>query len=182
MTALPSASAQPRSWVFGVLGAAGLTVSVLACAALVLVLDFAWSEAPSTNASWELEVPPPVYGPLPALTLHGDRDQPLETGALHGQLTLIQFALAPEAQRLPFLGQVQAQLEADGVPVRLVIATPSTSTMLHPDWRRLGDSGRLLLLVDQRLQVRGVYDSNQSPSPSERIVTDARCLRSCRLP
>lgn len=171
MTAL--SSAQPRSWVFVVLGGAGLTVSVLACAALVAVLDFAWSEAPSSNASWELEVPPPVFGPLPALSLRDDRGQPLESGQLHGQLSLIRFAQEPDA----LLRQVQEQLEADGVPLRIVIATSRDSTVLHPDWQPLRDSGRLLLLVDQRLQVRGVYDSIQG-SP-ERIVTDARCLRSC---
>lgn len=175
MSALPSSSAQPRSWVFVVLGAAGLTVSALACAALVLVLDFAWSEAPPANASWELEVPPPVYGPLPALTLRDARGQPLETGQLQGQLSLLQFTL----EALPLLRQVQERLEADGVPVQLVIASSRDSTVLHPDWQPLRDSGRLLLLVDQRLQVRGVYDSNQTPSTSERVITDARCLRSC---
>ncbi|RKH87898.1 hypothetical protein D7Y21_17000 [Corallococcus sp. AB045] len=175
MSALPSSSAQPRSWVFVVLGAAGLTVSALACAALVLVLDFAWSEAPTTNASWELEVPPPVYGPLPSLTLRDEQGQPLETGQLRGQLTLIHM----DAHPLPFLRQVQERLKADGVPVQVVIATSRDSTVLHPDWQPLRDSGRLLLLVDQRLQVRGVYDSNQTPSTSERVITDARCLRSC---
>ncbi|NPD26193.1 hypothetical protein [Corallococcus exiguus] len=173
MSALPSSSAQPRSWVFVVLGVAGLTVSALACAALVMVLDFAWSEAPPSNASWELEVPPPVYGPLPSLTLRDERGQPLEPGQLQGQLTLIQFTLAP------LLRQVQERLEADGVPLRVVIATSRDSTVLHPDWQPLRDSGRLLLLVDQRLQVRGVYDSSQTPSTSERVITDARCLRSC---
>ncbi|MBN8470569.1 hypothetical protein JYJ95_29020 [Corallococcus exiguus] len=173
MSALPSSSAQPRSWVFVVLGATGLTVSVFACAALVMVLDFAWSEAPPSNASWELEVPPPVYGPLPSLTLRDERGQPLEPGQLQGQLTLIPFTSAP------LLRQVQERLEADGIPVRVVIATSRDSTVLHPDWQPLRDSGRLLLLVDQRLQVRGVYDSNQAPSTSERIITDARCLRSC---
>ncbi|RKH48635.1 hypothetical protein D7Y23_19540 [Corallococcus sp. AB050B] len=167
-----SSSAQPRSWMFVVLGAAGLVVSVLACAALVLVLDFAWSEAPASNASWELEVPPPVYGPLPELTLRDARGQPLETEQLRGQLSLVQFALAP-------LRQVQAQLEADGVPLRIVLATSRDATVLHPDWRRLQDSGHLVLLVDQRLQVRGVYDSSQGLSTSERVITDARCLRSC---
>ncbi|NNB94421.1 hypothetical protein HI113_10965 [Corallococcus exiguus] len=175
MSALSSSSAQPRSWVFVVLGAAGLTVSALACAALVLVLDFAWSEAPPSNASWELEVPPPVYGPLPSLTLRDERGQPLETGQLQGQLTLIRFALEVDA----FLRQVREQLEADGVPVQVVIATSRDSTVLHPDWQPLRDSGRLLLLVDQRLQVRGVYDSSQGLSTSERVIEDARCLRSC---
>ncbi|MHA7627313.1 hypothetical protein [Corallococcus sp. M7] len=175
MSALSSSSAQPRSWVFVVLGAAGLTVSALACAALVLVLDFAWSEAPPSNASWELEVPPPVYGPLPALTLRDARGQPLEPQQLQGQLTLLQFALEP----LPFLRQVQERLEIDGVPVQVVIATSRDSTVLHPDWQPLRDRGRLLLLVDPRLQVRGVYDSSQAPSTSERVITDARCLRSC---
>ncbi|NPC72298.1 hypothetical protein D7Y27_21385 [Corallococcus sp. AB004] len=173
MSALPSSSAQPRSWVFVVLGAIGLTLSALACAALMVVLDFAWSEAPPSNASWELEVPPPVYGPLPSLTLRDERGQPLEPGQLQGQLTLIQFTLAP------LLRQVQERLEADGVPLRVVIATSRDSTVLHPDWQPLRDSGRLLLLVDQRLQVRGVYDSSQTPSTSERVITDARCLRSC---
>ncbi|NRD51895.1 hypothetical protein [Corallococcus exiguus] len=173
MSALSSSSAQPRSWVFVVLGAAGLTVSALACAALVLVLDFAWSEAPPSNASWELEVPPPVYGPLPSLTLRDERGQPLEPGQLQGQLTLVQFTL------VPLLRQVQERLETDGVPLRVVSATSRDSTVLHPDWQPLRDSGRLLLLVDQRLQVRGVYDSNQATSTSERVITDARCLRSC---
>ncbi|NRD45666.1 hypothetical protein [Corallococcus exiguus] len=173
MSALSSSSAQPRSWVFVVLGAIGLTLSALACAALMVVLDFAWSEAPPSNASWELEVPPPVYGPLPSLTLRDERGQPLEPGQLQGQLTLIQFTLAP------LLRQVQERLEADGVPLRVVIATSRDSTVLHPDWQPLRDSGRLLLLVDQRLQVRGVYDSSQTPSTSERVITDARCLRSC---
>ncbi|NNC18682.1 hypothetical protein HJC22_23500 [Corallococcus exiguus] len=173
MSALSSSSAQPRSWVFVVLGAVGLTVSVLACAALVMVLDFAWSEAPPSNASWELEVPPPVYGPLPSLTLRDERGQPLEPGQLQGQLTLVQFTL------VPLLRQVQERLETDGVPLRVVSATSRDSTVLHPDWRPLRDSGRLLLLVDQRLQVRGVYDSSQAPSTSERVITDARCLRSC---
>ncbi|WP_223640967.1 hypothetical protein [Corallococcus sp. EGB] len=154
----------------------GLTVTVLACAALMVVLDFAWSEAPSTNASWELEAPPPVYGPLPALSLRDDRGQPLEAGQLHGQLSLIHFAQEPDS--LP--RQVQERLETDGVPLRLVFAASRGSTVLHPDWQPLRDSGRLLLLVDQRLQVRGVYDSLQG-SP-ERIVTDARCLRSCPPP
>ncbi|MBN9681232.1 MULTISPECIES: hypothetical protein [unclassified Corallococcus] len=175
MSALPSTSAQPRSWLFVVLGATGLTVSALACAALVMVLDFAWSEAPPANASWELEVPPPVYGPLPALTLRDARGQPLESQQLQGQLTLLQFALVP----LPFLRQVQERLEADGVPLQVVIATSRDSTVLHPDWQPLRDSGRLLLLADQRLQVRGVYDSSQAASNSERVITDARCLRSC---
>ncbi|WP_375755801.1 hypothetical protein [Corallococcus exercitus] len=177
MSAPPSSSR-----VFVVLGAAGLTVSALACAALVVVLDFAWSEAPPVHASWELEVPPPVYGPLPALTLRDERGQPLERGQLQGQLTLLPFTWEPEAPSLPVLRQVQERLEADGVPVRVVIATPLDSTVLHPDWQRLQDSGRLLLLVDQRLQVRGVYDSSQSLPTSERVITDARCLRSCRLP
>ena len=179
MSALSSSSAQPRSWVFVVLGAAGLTVSALACAALVLVLDFVWSKAPPPNAAWELEVPPPVYGPLPALTLRDARGQPLETGQLQGQLTLLQFAVEADAPPLPFLRQVQERLEADGVPVQVVIASSRDSTVLHPDWQPLRDSGRLLLLVDQRLQVRGVYDANQTPSTPERVITDARCLRSC---
>ncbi|RKH68490.1 hypothetical protein D7W81_12425 [Corallococcus aberystwythensis] len=161
--------------MFVVLGAVGLTVSVLACAAIAVVLDFAWSEAPSTNASWELDVPPPVYGPLPALTLRDDRGQPLEAGQLHGQLTLLQFVPV-----LPFLRQVQERLEADGVPVRVVTVTPPASAEFHPDWRRLRDSGHLLLLVDQRLQVRGVYDSSQASPTAERVIADARCLRFCR--
>ncbi|MBN8229988.1 hypothetical protein JYK02_20960 [Corallococcus macrosporus] len=172
MSAPPSSS-----WVFVVLGTAGLTVSVLACAALAAVLDFAWTEAPPAHASWELEVPPPVLGPLPALTLRDERGQPLERGQLHGQLTLLPFTRGPGAS---FLRQVQERLEADGVPFRVVIATPLDATVLHPDWQRLQDRGRLLLLVDQRLQVRGVYDLIQG-SP-ERVITDARCLRSCRLP
>ncbi|MBZ4377418.1 hypothetical protein [Corallococcus sp. AS-1-6] len=175
MSAPPSPSARSCSWVFGVLGAAGLTVSALACAALVRVLDFAWSEAPPSNAAWELEAPPPVYGPLPELTLRDERGQPVEPGQLQGQLALLPFAEAP----LPFLRQVQERLEADGIPVQVVLAASRDATVLHPDWRPLRDSGRLLLLVDPRLQVRGVYDVNQGSSTSERVITDARCLRSC---
>ncbi|NOK36717.1 hypothetical protein HMI49_26260 [Corallococcus exercitus] len=178
MSAPPSSS-----WVFVVLGAAGLTVSALACAGLVAVLDFAWSEAPAPNDTWELEVPPPVYGPLPALTLRDDRGQPLDTGQLHGQLTLLQGVLKPEAQSLSVLRRIQERLEADGVPVRVVIAASrDESTELHPDWQRLWERGRLLLLVDQRLQVRGAYDSSQDLPTSERVIADARCLRTCRLP
>ncbi|RKH01776.1 hypothetical protein D7X32_19120 [Corallococcus carmarthensis] len=157
-------------------------MSALACAALVLVLDFAWSEAAPKDTSWELAVPPPVYGPLPAFTLRDDRGQPLETGQLHGQLTLIQCALEADAHPRPLLRQVREQLKADGVPVQVVIATSRDSTVLHPDWQPLRDSGRLLLLVDQRLQVRGVYDSSQAPATSERVIEDARCLRSCPPP
>jgi hypothetical protein len=182
-----------RSWLLAVLGALGLSLCALACTALVLVLDFAWSDPPPVAPVEGLSVPPPVYGPLPSFTLRDDQGHPLDTGQLRGQVTLLQFTVELDAHHLHTLRRIQERLESSGVPTRVVLAVshvppPSTPEALPPGWHRVWDSTRLevatrtldlpwspLVLVDQRARVRGAYDSQET----ERLVEDARCLLTC---
>ncbi|TSC25241.1 hypothetical protein [Corallococcus sp. Z5C101001] len=208
----PSPRSEPhagRSWLLALLGVMGLTLFALACAALVMVLDFAWSGTGHDDTVGEVLVPPPVYGPLPSFTLRDDRGRALETGQIQGQLTLLQFASEPDARTLQSLRSIQQQLDAEGVSVQVVIAMsrllPSDEPgPLPPGWRRVWDGARLeatarglgilaptdapttpapssspLLLVDQRGQVRGAYDLLRAPRTSERLVEDAHCLNTC---
>ncbi|MCY1033071.1 hypothetical protein OV207_16485 [Corallococcus sp. BB11-1] len=191
------------------LGALGLSVSALACAALVVVLDFAWSGPTDSNSSQDLLVPPPMYGLLPSFELRDEQGRPLGSRQLHGRLTLVQFSSNPDARRLDFLRRIQERLKAMEIPVQVVIvmspASPAAERQAMPQgWWRVWDGDGLtaatrelgqkalpddaesrgrpwnaVVLVDQLGGMRGVYGPGRDEQTAERLVEDTRCLRAC---